>query len=113
MRRINSKHLLNPIECYQNREYIYSLFPIEENIVDLESLLLESCLWKDKEIREVAAQMLSAIASLHSEGYYHSNLQPKYFLINKLGYVKLTNMFYAKKIEPANARRKDRIVINI
>lgn len=60
----------------------------------------------DREIRFLTAQLVCAIDSLHREGYYHSNIHPKSFVLCEDGILKMTNMFYAKKIE--NSKKKER-----
>jgi serine/threonine protein kinase len=105
MNKFEYRHWLRPIEYLQNANYAYEIFSTGLDTLSLESLL--SVELSDKEIRYLTAQLVCAIDSLHREGYYHSNIHPKAFVLCDDGILRMTNMFYAKKIE--NGKKKEKI----
>ena len=53
--------------------------------------LLEHCQLSEDAIRIYMAQMLMAVHTLHCLGYIHRDLKPDNFLIDRNGFLKLTD----------------------
>ncbi|KAJ2431418.1 serine/threonine-protein kinase dbf2 [Coemansia sp. RSA 2531] len=58
---------------------------------DIRSLLIQNDLFRHQVAQFYVAEMLAAVAALHSFGYFHRDLKPENFLVDATGHVKLTD----------------------
>ncbi|CAM9755053.1 unnamed protein product, partial [Phaeothamnion confervicola] len=66
---------------------------------DLMSLLMKEDTFPEAATRTYMAEMILAVASVHSLGYIHRDLKPDNILLDWQGHLKLTDLGLSKKVE--------------
>jgi len=66
---------------------------------DLMSLLMKEDTFPEEKTRQIVAEMIMAVHSVHALGYIHRDLKPDNVLLDWNGHLKLTDMGLSKKLE--------------
>ncbi len=69
---------------------------------DLMSLLIKEDIFTEDATRFYMAEMITAVAHVHSLGYIHRDLKPDNVLIDSQGHLKLTDLGLSKKFQAGN-----------
>ncbi|KAJ2784579.1 serine/threonine-protein kinase dbf2 [Coemansia javaensis] len=90
LRTSRSEWLVKLLYAFQDPHHLYLAMEFVPG-GDIRSLLIHNELFRHPVARFYIAEMLVAVAALHSFGYFHRDLKPENFLVDARGHVKLTD----------------------
>ncbi|KAJ2112648.1 serine/threonine-protein kinase dbf2 [Coemansia sp. RSA 376] len=90
LRTSKSEWLVRLLYSFQDARHLYLAMEFVPG-GDIRSLLIQNDLFRHQVAQFYVAEMLAAVAALHSFGYFHRDLKPENFLVDATGHVKLTD----------------------
>ncbi|KAJ2822001.1 serine/threonine-protein kinase dbf2, partial [Coemansia furcata] len=90
LRTSKSEWLVRLLYSFQDARHLYLAMEFVPG-GDIRSLLIQNDLFRHQVAQFYIAEMLAAVAALHSFGYFHRDLKPENFLVDAAGHVKLTD----------------------
>ncbi|KAI7835030.1 kinase-like domain-containing protein [Kickxella alabastrina] len=90
LRTSRSPWLVKLLYSFQDPRHLYLAMEFVPG-GDIRTLLIQNELFRHPVARFYIAEMIVAVAALHSFGYFHRDLKPENFLVDATGHVKLTD----------------------
>ncbi|KAJ2489007.1 serine/threonine-protein kinase dbf2 [Coemansia sp. RSA 2050] len=90
LRTSKSEWLVRLLYSFQDARHLYLAMEFVPG-GDIRSLLIQNDLFRHQVAQFYIAEMITAVAALHSFGYFHRDLKPENFLVDATGHVKLTD----------------------
>jgi hypothetical protein len=86
----DQRFFVEPTKFYDIAGRLYLMYLSVSDTVDLDSCIVNGCIWKDvKIIRVTAASICRALRSAHRHGMVHGNLNPRCVTIDSTGGVRV------------------------
>jgi len=102
--QVNSKFILKLYRTFRDANYVYLLTEVLLG-GELFTLMKRNGPFKTKPAKFAVACVLEAIGYLHSRNIVHRDIKPENMLVDTLGYVKLADFGFAKKLGPDGRTR--------
>ncbi|KAJ2802665.1 serine/threonine-protein kinase dbf2 [Coemansia guatemalensis] len=90
LRTSRSEWLVRLLYSFQDQQHLYLAMEYVPG-GDVRTLLNQNGILRHQIARFYIAEMLVAVAALHSFGYFHRDLKPENFLVDATGHLKLTD----------------------
>ncbi|KAJ2686227.1 serine/threonine-protein kinase dbf2 [Coemansia spiralis] len=90
LRTSKSEWLVRLLYSFQDQQSLYLAMEYVPG-GDVRTLLNQNGILRHQIARFYIAEMLVAVAALHSFGYFHRDLKPENFLVDAMGHIKLTD----------------------